>query len=773
VAIGDPLLEDTELRGAAWCGAHTLAVDRWLSSLFATAVTAAGAPIDDRVALVAIGGYGREELCPQSDIDVMLLHGGKRELRDLPDRLWYPIWDAGMHLGHSVSTIPQALELADDDLDTATSLLSARHVAGDADLTRDLAEQARRRWQAKSKKWLTQLTIRVRERQQAVGDVAFALEPDLKEGRGGLRDVHSVEWAEFARPLLHDADRATVHDAYETLLGVRVELQRHTQRASNVVVLEDRDAIAQRLGLADGDALMGNIAEAARAIAWRSDEAWRRAAMNVRGPLGRITRRTRMLAAEVELRDGEVFGGPEVVHDREGCLAVASAAARAGAAIARETLEQLASATARAGAIPGDAPWTDTERQGLIDLLATGRSAIPVVEALDQVGVWAAMVLPEWTAVRARPQHNPYHLYTVDRHLLEATANASRLASRVDRVDLLLVATLLHDLGKGYPGDHTQAGITLARTIVPRLGFSGDDADTVRILIEHHLLLADVATRRDLDDESTIQRVASAVGTSSVLRLLYALTEADARATGPSAWTSWKAELVAQLVERVDHLLTVGQPAENDDAFPTPDQLAALQSRTQKISSQGDTLTVVTSDRPGTFSRIAGVLALHGVDVLSAVAYSNEAGRALSEFRVADRLRGSPPWTRIVEDVERALDGRLALSARIAERAQIYERRRRLQPARDASVRFDDDASMNATVIDVHANDAIGVLFRITRALAELDLDIRSAKVNTVGREVVDAFYVVDRRGNRVDDPAIRAEIERGIRHALAEGTTN
>jgi [protein-PII] uridylyltransferase len=761
-----PLLADSRLRGAAWCRAYSELVDSWLREVFhqATGGDPAGA------ALVAVGGFGRCELCPQSDIDLMLVHDRRTDVTTVANRVWYPIWDEGLHLGHSLGTVREALRLAEDDLDTATAVLNARHVAGDPSLTDRLASGAVAQWEKRSKRWLTELGARVDQRHDRVGEVAFRLEPDLKEGRGGLRDVHSLHWAQAAHRVLLDEDAAGLAAAYSALLDARVELHRITGRPSNVLVLQEQDAVAAALGDRDADALMSRIAEAARAIAWNSDDAWRRVRVELRGPLGRVSRHTRALGNGLELKAGEVHlaEGASIPDDPVLALRAAVAAASNHTVIDRHSLERLATDAAS----PPE-PWSEEARGLFAELLLAGPAAVRVIEALDQRGVWARL-LPEWQPVRALPQRNAYHRWTVDRHLLETTSNASRLTSRVERPDLLVVASLLHDIGKGYEGDHSEVGVELASRIAGRMGYPDDDVATLAALVRHHLLLSEVATRRDLDDPTTIERVAESVVSTSRLQLLAALTEADSLATGSSAWSPWKAQLVGQLVERVAGVLDGDTPARVvSNQFPSPQQLGELAEGGRRIVTGDGLLTVMTDDRPGIFSRVAGVLALHGLDVLAASAYSSDDGRALAEFRVVDAVRTEIPWPRITADLERALGGRLALNARLAERARTYSRARRpVLPAR-ASVHFHNDASATATVIDVEAPDGIGVLYRITRSMAELDLDIRSARVQTLGTQVLDAFYVRDASGQKITDARILGEIEQAILHGLTEGDSS
>jgi [protein-PII] uridylyltransferase len=471
------------------------------------------------------------------------------------------------------------------------------------------------------------------------------------------------------------------------------------------------------------------------------------------------------VAPGVVLRDGEVelAAGADPAADSTLVLQTAIAAARHEARIGRVTLDRL-----HDEAEGWSGPWPVGATDDLVALLLEGHRAIPVLESLDQRNLFARL-LPEWEPVRSRPQRNAYHRFTVDRHLWEAAANAAGLVDRVTRPDLLVLGALFHDLGKGYPGDHTEVGMELVRTVGPKLGLAPVDVEVLVTLIEHHLLLPDVALRRDLTDEATINQVAAAVGSVEVLDLLHALTEADSLATGPSAWGDWKEGLVAELAARVRHVLGGGAVDEVLwRLFPDAETLAKMAVGGLDISCRDDLVTVVGPDTTGTFSRIAGVLSLHGLDVLSAQAHSDEGGTAASQFRIVVPERGLN-WTAVQHDLERALAHQLAIEARLADRAKDYRRRRRTQaaPPGPPSVVFDDEASSNATVIVVRAPTKVGILHRISKALGELGLDIRHATVQTIGMEVVDTFYV-RAGGGLVTDPAYRKEISRALLHAVS-----
>jgi [protein-PII] uridylyltransferase len=755
------LFADTSLCGLALSRAYVERVDAWLGKLYELASAGSAGAEQQGIALVAVGGYGRGELAPQSDLDLLLLHTGGGDVAKVAEQIWYPIWDEGLKLGHSVRTAKEALALAASDLDTATSLVTIRHLAGDPALTADLAERGLALWRKRSRRWLGEMSSRVSQRHTQAGEVAFLLEPDLKEGRGGLRDVHAIQWAELAQAVMLEGDDANLAANHDVLFAVRVELHRRTGRPGDRLVLEEQDAVAAALGYVDADQLMAAVSTAARSIAWTSDEVWERVDSALKGPLGWKISRDRALAPGVVLRDGRVCltATAEPTNDPLLVLRVAVAAAEADARIDRTSLDRLARDAAE---LP--TPWSEDTRNLFARLLLAGRPAIDVIETLDQRGLFV-QILPEWAPVRSKPQRNAYHRFTVDRHLCETAANASALVDRVDRADLLVVGALLHDIGKGYPGDHTEVGIEVVGMMGPRMGFPPEDTVQLQDMVRHHLLLPDVASRRDLSDDGTIRSVAQRVGSSGTLALLDALTEADSLATGPAAWSSWKAELVRELVGRVNHVLEGGTAAEaTAGALPPPELLARMEPGERVLEGQGDRLLVISPDRLGLFSRVAAVLALSGLDVLEAAAYSDERGMALDTFRVKPGLHGDVPWDRVEGDLAKALDGRLALNARLRERARVYRRPvRRPQGPSEPQVLVDNELSEVATVLEVRAPDEVGVLYRITRAIADMDLDIRSAKVHTIGPDVVDSFYVRDRSGAKVTDPEYLVELERSI----------
>jgi len=633
---------------------------------------------------------------------------------------------------------------------------------GSPALSGELLSGARAAWRARPDRRLPELHEAVLARARAEGELAFLLEPDLKSSRGGLRDVHALQALAVAQ--VADPPSQAVRDAAGVLLDARGELHRRTggpgRRTVDKLLLQEQDAVAAALAYADADALMASVSAAGRTIAYAGDTSWRRVLSSLAGsPRRRFGRRDRgpvrrPLADDVVEQAGEVVLARDASPSDDPMLVlrVARAAAVAGLPIAPVTLGRLTQCP------PLPVPWPAAAREQLVGVLAAGPAAVPVLEALDQAGLLEPL-LPEWALVRSKPQRNSYHRFTVDRHLLEAAAGAASLTRRVARPDLLLLGALLHDIGKGLPGDHTTVGMPVVATIGTRLGLPPADVAVLVALVEHHLLLPDVATRRDLDDPATARSVADAVGSAQVLELLAALTEADSLATGPAAWSAWKAGLVAALVRRATALLD-GTPE------PAPEPLVDWQARVLDagqfaLEARGDEVLVAAPDRRGLLGVVAGVLALHRLDVRSAAVFSR-AGLGVTVWRVAPRFGSLPDWTVVRDDVRRALAGELDVSATLASREAAYAGRHGGQAAA-ATVRLVDDASESATVLEVRAPDRLGVLHRITTELAGVGLDVRSAHISTLGADVVDAFYVVGSDGGPLTDTGLRAQLQESV----------
>ncbi len=758
------------------------ALDQWLSGLFADAVAGTppprqrrGAPPPRRgaegLALVAVGSLGRREPPPYGDLDLVLVHDGRPEIAALADALWYPVWDAGLRLDHSVRSIAEAVSVASTDVKAGLGLLDARLVAGDADLAARLRTATLGSWRQAASRLLPQLRDLRRGRARQLGELAFLLEPDLKEAYGGLREGQVLRAAAAAQ--LADEPSAEVEEAYAFLLDVRDELRRRAGRPVDVLVRQEQRPVAAALGLADEDTLLREVSLAGRRLAFVADETWRRVeAALVRRPRGRYRRVRREPLAEGVVRQGDevvLAQGAKPAADPGLLLRAAAAAARADLLLSPYTLKVLA-----VHSPPVPEPWPAEVRWSFLRLLASGRSAVAVLEQLDQEGLLSRL-LPEWDKVRSLPQRHPWHRYTVDRHLVEAAAAAAELTHDVDRPDLLLVAALLHDIGKGYPGDHSVVGEPVAAEIGTRMGFSEPDVAILAALVRHHLLLPDTATRRDIDDPATVDRVAATIGhDAAVLQLLHALAQADGAATSASAWSPWKAHLVAALVARVQAKLGTApadgpQPVLHPSEPTVTAQGLAVSGGAVAVGvvdvADGQQLTIGAPDRAGLLSTLAGVLALNQLDVRAAK-MSIEDGYATGVFAVRPRFGRAPVPEILADGVRAALEGTLPLAERLRQREADY----RQDGVRTAPPRISwhngEVSGSDTGIIEVRATDRAGLLYRLTAALAAEGLDVTSARIETLGADAVDSFYVCNPSGTPVDEAQ-----RRRIDTALVEAT--
>ncbi|MEH0981145.1 [protein-PII] uridylyltransferase [Micromonospora sp. CPCC 205556] len=750
--------------GEAAREARAAAFDRWLARLV---------PERPGVALVAVGGLGRRQCAPYGDLDLVLLHAGVPGIDELAASLWYPIWDAGLRLDHSVRTLAEALSVAQDDVKVALALLDARFLAGDRALADTLTRTATDHWRRTAVRQLPALREITGARWRTHGELAFLLEGDLKEAAGGLRDVGILR--AIATAGVTDALRPAVRAAHRRLLDTRDALHRQVGRRVDRLVAQERAGVAALLGLrqpgepdrtprppagddgdadalhvdhGDGDALLRRVAGDARTVSHALDDAWRAAdrlrSGRRRGADGRPQRRP--VARDVVEHDGELVLARTAIGARPDpslSLRVAAAAATTRLPIARATCEWLA-----AYCPPLPAPWPPAARAALVTLLGAGPGLVPAWETCDRYGLIDGW-LPEWTRLRSLPQHNPVHRFTLDRHLVQTAYEASRHTRDVDRPDLLLLGAFLHDIGKGLPGggaagragrhepagtsaDHSTVGAPLAEAMATRIGLPAPEAALIGTLVRLHLLLPDVATRRDLADPVTIAGVAERVGDTATLDLLHALVRADAAATGPAAWSDWKGRLVAELVARVRTALDTGALP----APPAPDP-ALVAGPLPVVHLTGDRVSVAAADRRGLLATVAGCLALHRLEVLSADAATVD-GRALVQCRVQPRYGLAPDPIALGADLRRAVNGDVSVTQRLRGRA-LAARGEGAAPR----VVWHREAATDAVLLELRAADAAGLLYRVTCALDEAGAQVRAARISTLGADVVDAFYLV------------------------------
>jgi [protein-PII] uridylyltransferase len=793
------------------------------SGLVDEAVRSLARGLGARVALVALGGYGRQSLSPGSDLDLMVLHTERRADRvaAVAERIFYPFWDAGLPLGHAVRTVRECVEAYSDRLDAACALLDSRLLWGDEQLFEELTRRLRRTAQKDRSGFLARLWEGRARRLAVHGSCSQMMEPDLKESTGALRDIHTVGWVsqmmtgdaanggEEGDPLLRASEARALEDAEEFLVRLRSALHLETGKRSDRLFFEYQPGIAELFGfepeegLTAPDALMRALFRHARQVEHVTDEILERARRALESPA----------------RDEARPDRPSTAEEVMAAFAEAAQTKTPLGAGMHEAIEAVDLSD-----VP--APWTEGISRAFIDLLA-GPGNERALEAMDRMTVLTRF-LPEWEAVRCRPQRDPYHQYTVDMHLVRTTAEVVRLlsgggedevlaraaAAVVDR-EAMVLGAFLHDIGKTGQGSHVEVGGRVAREVLGRIGAPSETREHVLFLVKNHLLLSDTATRRDLSEENLVVDVAASVGDAERLAMLYVLTAADALATGPHAWTPWRQALIRELVGKVEHVLThgrIGADAGTElgtriaalrdmlrDEGPVegylqrlprayllgvPTEVAArhfrllappvgaadlrTDARPGERSGTYD-LTVVASDRPGLLAKIAGALALNGLNILSAQAFTTEDGVALDLFVVDPVFEDEideDRWRRFRTDLRKAIEGRISLEYRVREKRRLYPQPTAVAPT---SVTIDNEVSDFFTVVDVSAPDRIGLLFDLARAFHELELDVHVAKVATLGSRVVDAFYVRDLFGEKVEDPGHIREIERAVLARLTD----
>ncbi len=739
---------------------RALEADRLLRGLFTDMVGTGDDPREGQgLALVAVGGYGRSELSPASDLDVVLLHDPAvpdDRVREIAEAIWYPLWDRGVALDHSVRDTAQMREAALQDHRAATGMLDARTVAGDSGLVLALRSEVLADWRRDARKRLAEVREAREARIERSGWLAHSAVPDLKESGGGLRD--GVMMRALVATWLVDVPHGESEGLRSALLDVRDALHETSGRRlekldhDHIVDAADflgRDPIELELHTRNLGRRLAHLA----ALAWRRVDDVLESRPTTVTPSGPVV---------VALADGVGRLDDEVVvrrdadprEDPEVALRAAATAAKEGLPLGSSTATHLA---ATLGELPE--PWPASATRTMVDLLSSGPGLVPVWDELDYAGVvdrW----LPEWADIRLRGSSSPVHRYTVDRHSVETCVKAAEVFRDVDRPDLLAVAALLHDIGKGREGDHSEVGEPMAVEIARRWGFGGSDAETIGRLVRWHLLLPNIATRRDIEDPSTAVNIAEIVKSAAFLDLLAALTQADARATGPSAWSSWRRGLVRGLVAKIHevHAGDVSTPdAESYEGWPSTvsmPEIGELEPDDVRLEVEnhrgGSLLTFVTLDRPGVMTSTAGGLALLGLQIRSARA-ATTGDAAVSLWEVT---RPDVDVAKVRERLRPVLAGEVDLAARLA-----------LDPARDevpARVTMLPQRSETATLLEVRAHDRRGLVWTVCREISALGHSIRSAHLSTYGAEARDVFYVVDADGQplaQADAEELRAAV--------------
>ena len=723
--------------------------DRELSGLFHAAISSHVENVDS-IALAAVGGYGRGELSPGSDLDLLIIHDGStsaEKLQEFVNALLYPLWDAGKAVDHSVRTRAETREIADEDIRVLQGLLDIRYIAGNQDLVAAVGDDALEDWRKNYKRNLPKLRASVQERAARSGELAFLLEPDLKEARGGLRDVHALRAIATSGVVSVALDR--VARAELVLSNVRDALHDQTGRNRDQLLLPEQDRVAALLDYSDADALMLDVAKAARSVDYVMDLTWNR--IDEGKPRSFFKREKSEVVGKGLVTSGrevEIADEHEIANDPGLGLRAAAIAAQKGLPISIESCIALAENFS-----PIAVPWPRQSREDLVSLIGAGSSMIRVFEALDQESLIAKWI-PEWEHVRFLPQRNVLHRHTVDRHMLETAVRASLLTRTVHRPDLLLIAALLHDIGKGFPNkDHSEYGEELIASVGERLGFSSADTATLALLVKHHLLLSSVATRRDLDDPETINFVVGAIDSPETLEILHALSIADGEATGRAAWSDWKAGLVSDLVSRCLAAMSGIKPASKPEL--TEEQLRKLSTKELDVSiTPGEStyeIEILAPDQVGLLAAVAGVFSISRMDVRSARTRTHQ-DFVLMKWNVAlDANAPLPERDRFIELLKKALDGEIDLNRKIDDRIDTYRKYPGI-PVPPPVVTATNDIATKATVIEVRMHDRPGVLYTVAKAITRFGVDINSAIVATLGAEAFDTLYVSDLNGEALDE---------------------
>jgi [protein-PII] uridylyltransferase len=831
--------------------AHAAFMDDFLRLLFELADREAGASGLERspLVLVALGGYGRGELHPSSDLDLMLIHVGEVTpyVRRMAQEILYTLWDLGLRVGHACRSVADCLALARTDLPSRTSMQAARVLAGDRALytrfQRTLRKEVFRR---DYPEFLRQTLAERDERYRKHGGSVYAQEPNVKESAGGLRDVHTALWLAYTKfgartlkeleekGLLTARERAATDEALTFLWRVRNELHFLAGTKQDVVEKEIQTRIAKSFGYEtdpvrlDVEKFMRDYYLHARTIHRVSARLIARCqeGLGRRGTVGRRGRRA-ALADGLVVYDGRLhLTQPGVLQtDPARILRVFWHAQQLGC----ELDVDLERAVEDAAPLLAAEQWRASPelRQVFLSILRAWGRVATTLRRMHDTGVLGAY-LPEFGALTCLPQYDHYHRFTVDQHSLLAVEvleglgpghgqhsdELSQLVAELERPELLLLGVLLHDIGKAQGSGHAAKGIPLVKALTRRLNLDPDDAAAVEFLVEHHLLFSHTAERRDIDDPKTVERLAGVVRYPAWLTMLYLLTCADIRAVGPGVWSAWRGALLAELFVKTRTRLAGRHPkpprraavalrivqALADPSYgraaaahlqamsdryvraTAPQRMAAHlrlidRLREEPVATElfhfGDLgasdFVVVTRDTPGLFSLIAGTLAAHGVNIRSAQIETRADGLAVDTFHVNDAA-GEPildeaRWEAVTTDLRHALSGETSVE-------RLFARRRTGAGAAGAGgpvrVTVDNSLSDTHTVVEVKAPDRVGLLYRITRALAEQGLNIATAKIATDRDQAFDAFYVTDAARRRVDAPARIAALREAVARALA-----
>ncbi len=815
---------------------HSRLIDDYLVACFANCPEAG-----EGMSLVALGGYGRRELFPYSDIDLLLLHAPEAEdrLDPVTQALFYPLWDAGLEVGHGVRTLDACLADARQDFFFQVALLDARHLTGSQPLFSSMQQAFHRELIAGHRREFLQNMMQHRnERHQRYGMHGYQLEPHIKESRGGFRDIQAMLWVSHAlfnlqdlqaieeAGLISSQEKESFGQAWDFLIKIRNRLHYLSGRKNDQLFFEYQEEMAKGFkysntrGTLGVERFMQDIYRHLQTIATTTDLFFEHVDETLGAPRANPVEQT--IEPGITVRQDRLHLTDQALIEKRPYLLMRlfAHAGKTGLEIHHRSRKIVA---ANLHLVDDRLRHSKRMAKAFLDVLENARDVLEVLSVMLDTGLLTAY-LPEFEQIRALAQHDVYHVFTVDRHLLQTVAELKKLSlnktpfAGVESPHVLVLAALLHDIGKGHHEDHAQRGGKLVAGIAKRLGLTEAETSCLSFLVEKHLFLTVTALRRDLEDDAFIRQCAEQIQTPERLTMLYLLSIADAKATGPTAWTEWKGALLLEISLKIAHLLErkdatlpdksqgagwmleqvralMGKAAPADGAilpeeyllsFP-PEEVAhhlrlrdRLTHGKQAITEAGDhtlfwSVLVMAHDSTGLLAKICGTLALHGLNVVSAQIFTWEDGTAVDVLNVrpaAEQSFAEQDWRALGEDLNLALKNRLGLSHRLVDKFRTAFRspgQKNVQAA--PRVVIDNKASEQYTIIEVFANDRPGLLYDITRTLADFEINIHRARISSDGDQVVDVFYTLDSFATKINSPSFQEEISKALLH-IAENET-
>ena len=839
------------LSGTSLLRDHSLLADNFIRDCFSKIEIS---DLQSRVAVVALGGYGRQELFPFSDIDLMILFHPRlrKKVGSVADGLLYPLWDTGYEVGHGVRTIKESMVQAAEDFVFQVAMLDARLVAGSEILFDELIDAYRRKFiEGHRHDFVRNMNRYSEERRERFGSHGYLLEPNIKESKGGLRDLQAMVWSAkvvFGIESVHgivdagfllEKEGQRFQEAHNMLVRIRNRLHYISGRKNDQLYFEQQEEMAAAFGYEDGDEalsvehFMRDVYGHLRAIAVIADLFFD----HVNEVLGLGNTGLQLADREIEnwieLRQNRIHlvARPEELAAKPHLLMRAFlAASRFGVPVHHRSKMTI---TENIGLISAKIRSSPRMAKPFLAILTAPGNILQVMEAMLETGLLGSYI-PEFARIDTLAQHDVYHIYTVDRHSLQAVAELHRvvgeepeIAAGISRLKPFYLAALLHDIGKNSGHDHSEYGAELVRVVGERLCLDHGEVEDLSFLVMYHLFIPENALRRDLNDTVFIKRCAETIGASERLAMLYLLSVADSKATGPSAWSDWKATLMRDMYLKVDAYLAHMDDAEDMPAIVdrqfeegvewlrgqvadlvsseeglrmnvadlsadylnsfTPgtvvehlkfhrDYYRVIRQKSLTVAEESSdhwSVLVMSRDSSGLLAKICGVMALNNLTVVNAQIFTWTDGTVVDviDVRPSDGLPFEErDWPKLNEDLDKAVSHRLGLSYRLYEKLRnSYSHKRDLTGSQDHRVVLDNDGSDDFTIVEVHAADLPGQLYKITQTLADFGINIHKAFIATEVGQLIDVFYVLDRNGRRIKGEEYLYEVTQGLLHAIGE----